>query len=88
MSTDSPDTPQYPTFLEQIKNLTELAKTIPQDLVNNNEIFVTDEVRLQRWNTCKSCEHFISQDSRCELCGCFMQPKVKLTRSTCPAWKW
>lgn len=39
-----------------------------------------------RQETCKSCEHFTG--SRCRLCGCFTEAKLRMATEVCPIKKW
>ena len=41
----------------------------------------------QRLSICKECPELKSLN-RCKLCGCFMNIKVRLYKSSCPAGKW
>lgn len=40
----------------------------------------------KRQETCKNCEHFTG--SRCKLCGCFTQAKLRMASEKCPVGKW
>ena len=82
------DKPKYPTFFEQIKNLSALAGGVSKDLLQNQEVFVPEEKQTERLNICATCEHYESNDKRCKLCGCFMEAKVKFVSSSCPVLKW
>jgi hypothetical protein len=52
------------------------------------QITVTDECREERYDICKSCEHFYSPTSTCKICGCFMSAKTYLSEVECPLKKW
>ena len=60
----------------------------PWDLLMPWEKVVTDEVKQARLKTCEGCPAFDQQLRRCNLCGCFMDLKAGLARSTCPAGNW
>lgn len=45
-----------------------------------------DDVIAARLATCKACEHF--KGNNCELCGCFVQFKIRNQSEHCPAGKW
>lgn len=51
------------------------------------EFTVPTEVKEERMNICRSCEHLVSFD-RCKLCGCFMQYKTMIPGVRCPINKW
>jgi hypothetical protein len=67
-------------MLEKLKNrleyLTDRAKPL------------TEEERNVRYDTCLSCEHFISLTTQCKKCGCVMKVKTYLPGSECPIGKW
>ena len=60
----------------------------PWDLLNPNSEFINDLEQKQRYEICKSCEHFIKLTCQCKACGCFMKLKTKLKAATCPLEKW
>ena len=80
--------PQYPSFFEQIKNLSELAGKIPADLYNGKKILATEEKYDERLKVCFDCEHFVESDKRCKKCGCFVYAKARFEESACPILKW
>lgn len=45
---------------------------------------VTHEERERRLSICRSCPEFTA-DSRCSLCGCFMEVKTRFRSISCPA---
>ena len=45
-----------------------------------------DEVVKQRWDICKSCEHF--RLWQCRLCGCLVSGKIRLASERCPILRW
>jgi len=49
---------------------------------------VTDEEIARRMETCRTCEHFIQGQNRCELCGCFSALKSRMRSQHCPQGKW
>jgi hypothetical protein len=52
---------------------------------------VTEEVREERYDTCKACPHFIEESKRCSSCGCFMELKTWVKAKPellCPKNKW
>jgi hypothetical protein len=44
------------------------------------------DVLKTRQETCKACEHFTG--SKCKLCGCFTEAKLRMATETCPIGKW
>ena len=47
---------------------------------------VNEEEKRRRLSICDTCEH--KKGSKCNLCGCFLNYKTKLTNSECPLLKW
>ena len=41
----------------------------------------------KRWDICKGCD-FLTENNRCEKCGCFMKIKHRLATARCPIGKW
>lgn len=52
------------------------------------KLWVIQQVAQQRFDTCKSCENFISETSKCTECNCNMKLKVKVAALECPIGKW
>lgn len=63
-------------------------------------LFVSQNTRAARLETCKGCEHFNPSTRSCgtllkrkkvkggTLCGCFMPAKASLKSESCPLGKW
>lgn len=49
---------------------------------------VEDKVYAKRIKLCGDCEHIKKPSFRCDLCGCFMKAKAKMSTTGCPAKKW
>lgn len=52
---------------------------------------VSEEIRNERYDTCKLCPHFIEASKRCSECGCFMELKTWVNENPkllCPKQKW
>ena len=65
-----------------------LAKTTGQALTGGK---VSEEIREERYATCKACPHFIEDSKRCSECGCFMEAKTWVggdPKALCPKHKW
>ena len=76
----------FPTFFDQIKNLSQSAKDIVYDAVTGNQIVVSEEVKQNRMDICNSCEK--NDGGKCRACGCFLEVKTKFASSYCPIMKW
>ena len=59
----------------------------PFDLLNSNN-YTTKNVRNERYEVCKGCEHFFNPIKMCRECGCNMPMKTWLKEATCPIGKW
>lgn len=65
-----------------------LLKTAGQAIANGR---VSEEIRNERYGTCKKCPAFNSDSKRCSECGCFMEAKTWVGGSPdtlCPLKKW
>lgn len=52
---------------------------------------VAEEIRNERYDTCKACPFFIEDSKRCSECGCFMEAKTWVGGDPdmlCPKKKW
>lgn len=76
----------FPTFFDQIKNLSQSAKDIVYDAVNGNQILVSAEVKKERMDICNGCEK--NDGGKCRACGCYLEVKTKFASSYCPIMKW
>lgn len=74
-----------------VKMLFELAGTaadVITEYKNKGILLASDEKTNFRMNICANCKSFDKTSSRCNLCGCFMNIKVRLDASSCPIKKW
>lgn len=65
-----------------------LLKVAGQAIMNKR---VTEEIREERYETCKACPAFIENSKRCSECGCFMEAKTWVggdPDNLCPLKKW
>jgi Family of unknown function (DUF6171) len=51
-------------------------------------MLVNKQIAKDRFQICKSCEHFNSLLKMCKKCGCIMPLKVTMSISRCPVGKW
>ncbi len=82
------DPKEYPDFWEQMKNFKEFAKSVGQDVVEGNEVLVSEQKKMKREQTCQDCSQFNRDSKRCYLCGCYMEVKWKFKASECPMSLW
>ena len=65
-----------------------LLKTAGQALMHGK---VSEEIRNERYETCKACPFFVEDSKRCSECGCFMEAKTWVggePNTLCPKQKW
>jgi len=53
-----------------------------------SKFFVDKTTAQERYNICKTCEHFNENLKKCNICGCIMPIKVKISLYKCPIDKW
>jgi len=75
----------YPSLTQQAKNLVNFASQVAS---TKGPMFVSDEVKEQRLNICKVCEHYDASQIRCKQCGCFLLQKASFSLDSCPLQKW
>jgi len=84
MNTDK----QYPSALEQTSNILKTGLDVAKSSISGESLLVSDEIKNQRMEICKSCEWFEARYNRCIKCGCFLRIKTTLAASHCPLHKW
>lgn len=65
-----------------------LVSNVGQAIVNGK---VSEEIRNERYETCKNCPFFVEDSKRCSECGCFMEAKTWIggdPNALCPKKKW
>ena len=82
------DQEKYPDFWEQMKNFQQFAKFVGQNVVDGNEVFVSEEKMKKREEICQDCSQFNRDSKRCYLCGCYMEVKWKFKSAECPISMW
>ncbi len=79
---------QYPSLPEQGKNLAKFSFDLIKNALQGGGLIVSAEVQAQRLETCKTCEHYDAEQTRCKHCGCFLPAKVSFALDSCPVGKW
>ena len=75
-------------MFDALKKKINAAKNVASNITDNVTNFkVSDEIRSQRLEICKSCDQFHSSEF-CKLCGCYMPAKSHIAFSNCPLKKW
>lgn len=79
----------YPSLGDQAKNLAQFSFNVIRSALNSDEsLLVTEEIREQRMDICRSCEFYDPKQIRCRHCGCFLESKVRFAIDSCPLQKW
>ena len=77
-----------------IKKIVDLIKTIFFSFrmyLRGNGFYAPENIVVDRLNICRKCEHFSGNRLRyykCNVCGCYVNEKVKYFTSSCPIEKW
>lgn len=75
---------ESPTIAQKAVNLVKaVVKHVANGMVN-----VSDSVKEERMNICKSCPFFNSSNTTCNQCGCYLAEKTKWASEKCPIDKW
>ena len=82
------NTNEFPSWMDQAKNLSELTQKILKDVAEGDNLFVDDFEQQRRLDICNACEYYHHHRSRCKKCGCYMKHKVTFKSSECPVEKW
>lgn len=75
-------------LVQRIHGIRELAMQSFVNAFQGKPIVVPDDIKSSRMSTCRSCEKFLPETSRCAECGCFMNAKTSFAPSSCPLGKW
>ena len=74
------------SYLDKIKD--KLASiSVYQNKLKEKYIVSTEEL-TQRISICNSCEFLFTPTRSCKKCGCFVDAKAALAKTTCPMTKW
>lgn len=77
-----------PDIIEMASNLGKQIVDTTVTLAVSGQVFADEKIQNERFAICTNCIHFISTQSRCNICGCFMKTKVKIIAAKCPAGIW
>ena len=78
----------YPSLLEQGKNLAEFSFELIKKAVQTGALQVSDEIKTQRLEICSKCDKYDEKQVRCTECGCFLESKASFSLDSCPLGKW
>jgi hypothetical protein len=86
------DQPEYPSLVQQAKNLAKFTVDVVKDQVigseTNSVLYASDTVYEQRLGVCKGCEYYDVEQNRCKHCGCWLKYKARFSAGQCPIGKW
>jgi len=75
---------EAPSFFQMAKN----AGTSMVNHAMNSFQSVPANVKEERISICEGCEHYDSETTRCDECGCFINIKADWASEKCPIDKW
>jgi hypothetical protein len=52
--------------------------------LSEDRTIVPLSVQVERFASCKKCEHLQKPFDKCEVCGCFMRVKTQFSNMRCP----
>lgn len=81
-------TSEYPSLPEQGKNLASFTFELIKKALSGESLTVSNEVKEQRMDICKNCEHYDAEQIRCKECGCMLEYKTGFALDSCPLNKW
>ena len=78
----------FPSNSQMIKNLSSSLKNASKAFMKGEKVKSTKAEAEARMKICASCEEYIKEENRCNLCGCYMRVKVVVATESCPIKKW
>jgi hypothetical protein len=84
----SSNKPQLPSIANMAFNVGQSIARNVQSVAAGNSLNLPADEANKRLNICKGCEFFLSEQSRCSKCGCYMAVKTYLKAERCPVGKW
>lgn len=79
---------QFPSLLEQGKNLTKSVAKVAKSTIEGIPIFAPYNTQKERLDICNECEYLDKESTRCIQCGCNIKWKISYSSSECPKRKW
>ena len=77
-----------PSNMQMMKNLSSSLKNASKALIKGEKVSLSKGEAEARMKICMSCEEYIKEENRCNLCGCYMRVKTKIATEKCPIRKW
>ena len=72
----------------KVKSAFDSLKSIAKNVIKNDPVFVSIEIKQKRLSICESCNSFNISIRQCRECGCFMDLKAGLKDMICHKDKW
>jgi len=81
--------PKYKTLTKKISRFMRAMISAGKELIRGKGIFINSEVKEQRKKLCKQCKFKHGRIIKtCNLCGCYLRLKIKMSTESCPLDKW
>jgi hypothetical protein len=77
-----------PSNMQMIKSLSSSLKNVSKALIKGEKVRLSKGEAEERMKICASCEEYIKEENRCNLCGCYMRVKTRIATEKCPIGKW
>jgi len=78
----------YPSLPDQGKNLAKFTFQLVKKALQGGALVVSQEVKEQRLEVCRTCDWYDPSQVRCKHCGCFLEEKANFALDSCPIGKW
>lgn len=63
-------------------------KQIALDVLHGKLVLSEAELTAERLKVCNECPSFKRMARQCEICGCFIDLKIRILNASCPIDKW
>ena len=78
----------FPSKIQMVKNLSSSILNATKALTKGEKVRSSKGEAAERMKICAGCEHYVKEENRCHLCGCFLNVKTKVATERCPVDKW
>ena len=75
-----------PPITMQAVNLTLTIANVIAYAIRHGKVGASTPVIQKRVGECQACRHLVQ--TRCSICGCYIEQKASLIAEKCPAGKW
>jgi hypothetical protein len=74
----------YPSIASQVGSVLGAAGRAIGGVLQGVEVVRSGEEQARCLAICQGCEHYVTAESRCRICGCFAMLKIRLATERCP----